>query len=66
MKSTSRQILQTLKTFSNLQAEPGYHLQTFNLSAFKGKTIRIELVSQEDNGSMTSFVVDDFMLVIEM
>ncbi len=55
----------TLKTFSNLQAAAGFGLQTVDLTAFRGQSIRIQLVAQEDNGSMTSFVVDDFALVIE-
>jgi len=57
--------LTTLKTFSNLQAAAGYSLQSFDLTSFKGQTIQIQLVAQEDNGSMTSFIVDDFALVIE-
>ena len=32
---------------------------------FKGQTIRFELESTEDNGSVTSFVVDDFAIVVE-
>lgn len=55
----------TLKTFSNLQADDGYTLQTFNLSPFRGQTIRLQLEGVEDNGSMTSFLVDDFAIVIE-
>jgi hypothetical protein len=57
--------LRTLKVYSNLQAEPGYGLQTFSLTQFKGRTIRIEFVSEEDNGSETSFVVDDVLIIIE-
>jgi hypothetical protein len=64
IRSASGQLLKTLKTYSNLQATPGFSLQTFDLSPYKGSTIRVELVAREDNGSMTSFVVDDFSLVI--
>jgi len=55
----------TLQTFSNLQAAAGYSLKTFNLTQFRGQTIRIQLEVVEDNGSATSFVVDDFVIVIE-
>ena len=55
----------TLKTFSNLQAGDGYTQQTFNLTPFRGETVQIQLVAIEDNGSMTSFVVDDFAIVSE-
>lgn len=55
----------TLKTFSNLQAASGYTQETVNLTPFKGQTFTIQLVGVEDNGSMTSFLVDDFAVVIE-
>jgi hypothetical protein len=66
IRDANGQLLQTLKTFSNLQAAPGYTLQSLDLTAFKGRTIRIELEASEDNGSITSFVVDDFAVVLEM
>lgn len=65
IRSSSGAVLATLRTYSNLQAQPGYQLQTFNLTGFRGQTIRVELIAQEDNGSMTSFVVDDFEIVVE-
>jgi hypothetical protein len=55
----------TLATFSNLQAAPGYSQKTFNLTQFKGQTVTLQLVGVEDSGSMTSFLVDDFAIVIE-
>jgi hypothetical protein len=55
----------TLKTFSNLQAVPGYTQEMVSLTPFKGQTVTIQLVAVEDDGSMTSFLVDDFALVIE-
>jgi xanthomonalisin len=55
----------TLATFSNLQAAPGYSQKTFNLTQFKGQTATFQLVGVEDSGSMTSFLVDDFAIVIE-
>jgi hypothetical protein len=55
----------TLATFSNLDAGPEYHQQVFNLTPFRGQTIRIVLVATEDNGSWTNFVVDDAAIVVE-
>jgi hypothetical protein len=55
----------TLGTFSNLQAASGYSQKTFSLTPFKGQTVTIQLEAVEDNGSMTSFLVDDFAIVIE-
>ena len=65
VRDANGQLLTTLKVYSNLQAEPGYALQTLSLTQFKGRTIRIEVVSEEDNGSETSFVVDDVVIVVE-
>ena len=58
----------TLKTVSNLNADPaaGYILHAVDLTEFKGKTVRIQLEATEDNGSITSFVVDDVVIVVEL
>jgi len=58
-------LLKTLKSFSNQDAAPGFALQSFDLSAYKGRTIIIELEAQEDARTVTSFVVDDFAIVAE-
>lgn len=52
----------TLATYSNLNHNTGYALQSFNLTAFKGKSIQIYLVGTEDASLQTSFLVDDFAL----
>jgi hypothetical protein len=56
--------MRTLKTFSNLQANEGYQLQTLDLSEFKNRTVRIQFVAREDQGSYTSFVLDDIVVRI--
>lgn len=58
-------VLKNLATYSNLQSQPGYRLRTFDLSAFRGKTIRLFFQANEDNGSQTSFVLDDFSIAVE-
>jgi hypothetical protein len=63
VRKPSNAILQTLATFSNLQAKPGFQLHTYDLSAFKGQTVKFCLSSKEDAGSVTSFVADDFSFV---
>ncbi|HEV2842931.1 MAG TPA: hypothetical protein VGW39_16540 [Chthoniobacterales bacterium] len=55
--------VKTLATFSNLQAKRGFQLRTFDLTAFKGQTVKFCLSSKEDAGSVTSFVADDFSFV---
>lgn len=53
------------RTYTNLQAAPGYSIQTVSLNNYRGRTICIEFASQEDQGSQTSFVVDDFRIIVE-
>ena len=65
VRSANGQLLQTLTTFSNQQAAPGFTLRGFDLTDFRGRTIRIAFEAQEDNGSTTSFVLDDVALIVE-
>ena len=65
IRNATGQVLATPLTFSNLQASPGFKLKTIDLSAYRGQTIRIYFVAKEDNGSLTSFVLDDFQLSTE-
>jgi hypothetical protein len=65
IRGANGQFLKQLGVFTNLQAGPGFALRSFDLTQFKGRTIRIELEAKEDDGSTTSFVVDDFAIVVE-
>ena len=65
VRKPSNAVLRTLATFSNLQAIPGFQLRTYDITAFKGQTVKICLSSKEDEGSVTSFVADDFSFVTE-
>lgn len=62
IRNTSNAVLATLATYSNLNHNTGYVQKSFNLTAFKGQTIRIYLLGTEDSSRQTSFVVDDFAL----
>jgi hypothetical protein len=62
VRNPSGSVLGTLATYSNLDAASGYTQKTFDLSAYKGQTIQIYLLGQEDSTAQTSFVVDDFAL----
>jgi hypothetical protein len=62
IRSSSGSVLTTLATYSNLNAAPGYSQKTFDISAYKGQTIRVYLLGSEDFTKQTSFVVDDFTL----
>src|SRR5687767_10031515 len=59
IRNSSNQVLTTLATFSNLNETSGYTLRTFDVSAFRGQTIRIYFLGTEDSSLQTSFVIDD-------
>jgi hypothetical protein len=58
-------VLATLATYSNLDESAGYELKTFDLTAFKGQTIRIYFLGTEDFTLQTSFVIDDTSLTTQ-
>jgi len=62
IRNTSNSVLSTLATYSNLNKASGYALKTFDVSAFKGQTIRVYVTASEDASLQTSFVFDDFAL----
>jgi subtilisin family serine protease len=59
VRNSSNTVLTTLATFSNLNKTTGYVLRTFDLTAFKGQTVRIYFLGTEDSSLQTSFVIDD-------
>lgn len=59
VRNSSNTVLTTLATFSNLNKTSGYVLRTFDVTAFKGQTIRIYFLGTEDSILQTSFVIDD-------
>lgn len=59
VRNSSNTVLSTLATYSNLNKTTGYVLKTFDLTAFKGQTIRIYFLGTEDSSLQTSFVIDD-------
>ena len=65
IRDSNGTLLQTLKTFSNQEAAPGFATHALNLTAFRGKSIRIEFEVKEDSRLSTSFVLDDVKLIIE-
>src|SRR5215831_2651357 len=62
VRNSSGTVLSTLKTFSNLNKNTGYAQQSFDLTSFKGQTVQINFVGQENSSLQTSFVLDDFQL----
>jgi hypothetical protein len=62
VRNSSGTVLSTLATFSNLNHAASYQQHTFDLTSFKGQTIQINFIGQEDYTLQTSFVLDDFAL----
>jgi len=59
VRNSSNTVLSTLGSFSNLNKSTGYVLRTFDVTAFKGQTVRIYFLGNEDSSLQTSFVIDD-------
>ncbi len=55
----------TLATYSNLNASSSYSLKTFDLSAYKGKTVTVKFLGREDGSKATSFYIDNVALVVQ-
>ena len=60
--SSTGTVLATLASYSNANAATGYALKSFDLSAYKGQTIRINFRATEDSSLQTSFAVDNVSL----
>jgi aminopeptidase S len=52
----------TLATYSNLNKNSSYVQKTLNVLAYKGKTVTVRFLGQEDSSLQTSFVIDDVAL----
>ncbi len=65
VRNSSGTVLATLATYSNLNKNSGYAQKSFDLSAYKGQTVRIYFVGAEDSSLQTSFVVDDTALNVQ-
>lgn len=64
VRNTSGTLLSTLATYSNLNKGTAgvYSQKSFNVSAYKGQTVRIQFRSTTDSSLATTFRVDDASL----
>ena len=66
IRSTTGAVLATLGTFSNLNSTgsttPRYTVRNFDVSAFKGQTVRVHFTETENSSLQTSFSVDSVSL----
>lgn len=65
IRRTTGQNIALLATYTNLDKNSAYVQKTFDLSAYKGQTVRISLESSEDSSLATFFAVDDFSLTTQ-
>ncbi|MDF2146640.1 M4 family metallopeptidase [Knoellia sp. p5-6-4] len=54
----------TLATYSNVGTNSTYTQKSFNVIAYKGRTISVKFLMNEDSSLQTSFVVDDTALTV--
>ena len=52
----------TLATYSNVGTNATYTQKSFDLTAWKGRTVTVKFLMKEDASLQTSFVVDDTSL----
>jgi hypothetical protein len=64
VRSTANAVLRTLATYSNANAS-GYVQRSFDVTAYRGQTVRVYFGGSEDGSLATSFVVDDVSLVVQ-
>jgi PKD repeat protein len=62
--NSSGTVLSTLYTYSNLNANTGYSLHTFNLASYAGQNITLKFTGTEDYTKQTSFVIDDTSVTV--
>jgi subtilisin family serine protease len=62
IRDTRNYVLKTLAGYSNLTRTNGYVSQTFDVLAYRGRTIRIYFQGREDSYLQTSFFLDDLSL----
>ncbi|HUP61905.1 MAG TPA: S8 family serine peptidase [Thermoanaerobaculia bacterium] len=55
----------TLATYSNLNKNSSYVQKSFDLTAYKGLSVRVRFYATEDSSLQTSFVVDDTALDVQ-
>ncbi|MCU6435684.1 Ig-like domain-containing protein [Undibacterium sp. Jales W-56] len=65
VRNSSNSVLATLATYSNLNKGSSYLNKTFDLSAYKGQTIRIYFLGVENSSKTTSFLIDDVSLIAQ-
>lgn len=65
IRNSSGTVLSTLATYSNLNKGSTYVSKSFDVSAYKGQTIRVYFLGKEGSVTATSFLIDDVSLIVQ-
>ncbi|GJJ05431.1 hypothetical protein RugamoR64_59690 [Duganella rhizosphaerae] len=65
VRSSANAVLATLATYSNLNKGSTYVQKSFDLSAYKGQTVRIYFEGVEGTTVSTAFLIDDVTLNVQ-
>ena len=65
VRNSSNAVLATLATYSNLNKGTSYLNKTFDLTAYKGQTVRLYFEGVEDTQVATTFLIDDVSLIVK-
>ena len=65
VRSSSGAVLATLASYSNLNKGSAYLNKTFDLTSYKGQSIRIYFLGVEGSVTATSFIIDDVSLTVQ-
>jgi len=64
VRNSAGTVLSTLGNFSNLNKSASYVQRSFDVSAFKGQTVRLQFHGVEDSSLQTSFLIDDTAVTV--
>jgi subtilisin family serine protease len=64
VQSPTGTVLKTLANYSNLDAIGGYLERTFDLTAYRGSTVRLHFGGSENALNGSSFIIDDVTLTV--
>lgn len=65
IRNSNGTVLATLATYSNLNKGSTYVNKTFDLSSYKGQTVRVYFLGVENSTVATSFLIDDVSLIAQ-
>jgi len=65
IRNSANTVLATLATYSNLNKSTVYVQKSFDVTAYKGQTIRVYFLGIEDSSLQTSFLIDDTAVTIQ-